>query len=79
MCNADLTPVRNKWFPTAGIFGPDFSTKHTCRNFETLFDWAKARSFMRGPGTEIAKDESLMLTDEHHYAQASHHGHGKYS
>ncbi len=73
MCHADLTPVRNKWFPTVQVFGPDFSTHHTCRDFQRVLDWSAARASTRGPGSEVARDQSLVVTSERHYVEEGHH------
>ena len=75
MCSADISPVRHKWFPTAKVFGPDFSTQHTCRNFEMILEWSKARSSPEVPGKEVAMDENLVLTTDRHYVSEKVHNH----
>jgi hypothetical protein len=50
MCTADVTPITAKTVPwkPADQAGPDFSTLHTCRNFEKIFDYVKANAEVWG-------------------------------
>ena len=64
MCNADVTPVRNKWFPEAGVFGPDLSIKHTCRDIANLVKWSMARTSKAEQGSEIPVDQTWVVTNE---------------
>ena len=76
MCNADVIPVLNRWEPNIKIFTPEFGTRHTCRDFNGIFEWAKARSHMRGVGKESEpRDRSLIVTSDSQYAHA-HGGNG---
>ncbi|POR39546.1 Hypothetical protein TPAR_09507 [Tolypocladium paradoxum] len=65
MCNADTTPVANRWHETAGVFGPNFKTRHTCRNFDVLLEWGLARTTSvrqtQGRGFEVAKDDNNVM------------------
>ncbi|KAM4057530.1 hypothetical protein HRG_014430 [Hirsutella rhossiliensis] len=68
MCNADITPVTNSWHESAGVFGPDFDTRHTCRNFDAVVEWALARTVSarqeQGRGSETARDEINVMEGE---------------
>ncbi|KAK2043915.1 hypothetical protein LZ31DRAFT_620272 [Colletotrichum somersetense] len=68
MGNADTTLVTHKWFESAQTLGPNFRTKHTCRNFEALMDWSLARSSnvraQQDPGSEVAEDETMVMLGE---------------
>lgn len=42
MCSADITPLLyydDEAAPARVLSLPDFSTKHTCRNFDALMNW----------------------------------------
>lgn len=45
MCTADIGINTFREFPEYGLeegdFRPDFSTQHTCRNFDAIHTWAK--------------------------------------
>lgn len=88
MCNSDISPVTDKWHDSAGVFGPDFNTRHTCKNFDNLLEWGLARTAAvrdrQDPGSETAVDEmnvmegSRLKTHEDNLRKAErHHGHGK--
>ena len=43
MCSADVTPVTfidDSAVPQRQNSLPDFSTKHTCRNFDAIVEWS---------------------------------------
>lgn len=68
MCNADVSPVTEIWYESAGLWAPNFKTTHTCKNFPAILEWALAR----GPkarenqpfGKEVATDETLDMKGE---------------
>jgi Mycotoxin biosynthesis protein UstYa len=46
MCHSDVTPITHKkrpagYNPALADWVPNFSTPHTCRNFQKIHDWAK--------------------------------------
>ncbi|KAK4218813.1 hypothetical protein QBC37DRAFT_178945 [Rhypophila decipiens] len=71
MCHADSTPIRRKFFPEAGVFGPDLTIMHTCRDIDGMMNWSLARSKMDGPGSEVPLNQSLVVTEEHPYADVA--------
>ncbi|KAM7209607.1 protein of unknown function (DUF3328) domain containing protein [Naviculisporaceae sp. PSN 640] len=71
MCHADSTPIRRKYFPEAGVFGPDLTIMHTCRDIDGLVIWSLARSVMDGPGSEVPKNQSLVVTEERPYVDVA--------
>ncbi|KAI0973469.1 hypothetical protein F4678DRAFT_426836 [Xylaria arbuscula] len=75
MCHADLTPVKTRWEPNAGIFGPAFDTVHKCRDFGQILEWSLARGpdSVTGVGTEVLRNQDLAITEERHF----YHGHGR--
>lgn len=42
MCKADVSILGHVWIRDYGIY-PDFNTKHRCKNFEAIRDWARDR------------------------------------
>ncbi|KAG0697876.1 hypothetical protein DFH29DRAFT_944379, partial [Suillus ampliporus] len=40
MCNADVTMITWDWVERHRIPYPNFNTRHQCRNFEKILDWA---------------------------------------
>lgn len=44
MCRADLTPVTMRWGTQSRIPHGNFSSPHTCVNWEAIDDWQRARS-----------------------------------
>lgn len=50
-----------QWYKSANIFGPDFRTLHTCRNFDRLLEWSLARTSVAraemGEGLETAMNK----------------------
>ncbi|MCJ1377069.1 hypothetical protein MMC17_000159 [Xylographa soralifera] len=44
MCNGDLTPATFTVAPGGKGYVPKFNEEHQCRNFETIFEWAKERN-----------------------------------
>lgn len=44
MCHADATPVRLEWDHVGHSLIPKFDQPHTCRNFELLHAWGRARA-----------------------------------
>lgn len=71
MCHADSTPIRRKYFPAAGVFGPDLTIMHTCRDIDGMVKWSLARSVMDGPGSEVPKNQSLVVTEERPYVDVA--------
>ncbi|KAI0202340.1 hypothetical protein F4808DRAFT_458939 [Astrocystis sublimbata] len=66
MCHGDTTPVNQKWFDAARRYGPDFETLHTCRPFDELVAWSRARSPEARSGTEgreVAKDANMVVRE----------------
>lgn len=57
-CNADATPVRLQWDYQSHFLIPKFDQLHTCRNFEMLHDWGRARAL------EKTHKESTRLIDQ---------------
>ncbi|PPJ53184.1 hypothetical protein CBER1_11733 [Cercospora berteroae] len=43
MCHGDISPLQYRINGINGILAKDLATRHTCRNFEKLRDWAKQR------------------------------------
>ncbi len=43
MCHGDITPVLSYYSDVLQHETPDFEIKHTCRNFERIQEWSKAR------------------------------------
>lgn len=83
MCNADIFPVTHTWYESAQTFGPDFRTKHTCRNFEALLQWSLFRSTevtkAKGTGPETAQNPDFVmpgtLKGKNHKDHGEHAGH----
>ncbi|KAJ5944701.1 hypothetical protein N7516_004869 [Penicillium verrucosum] len=83
MCNADISPVTHTWYESAQTFGPDFRTKHTCRNFEALLQWSLDRSTevtkAKGTGPENAQNPDVVmpgtLKGQNHKEHGEHVGH----
>ena len=44
MCTADVTPITSNWVPWNAKPIPDFSTLHTCRNFESILEYVTVHS-----------------------------------
>ncbi|KGO55314.1 Protein of unknown function DUF3328 [Penicillium expansum] len=40
MCHADTNLVSTNWVAGSSLPHPNFNTKHTCRNFDAVVDWA---------------------------------------
>jgi len=40
MCNADVTMITWDWVQGHTIPYPNFNTRHQCRNYEKILDWA---------------------------------------
>ncbi|KAG1805896.1 hypothetical protein EV424DRAFT_259818 [Suillus variegatus] len=40
MCNADVTTITWDWVKGHNIPYPNFNTRHQCRNYEKILDWA---------------------------------------
>lgn len=40
MCNADVTMITWDWVQGHKDPWPDFNTRHQCRNYEKIMDWA---------------------------------------
>jgi len=43
MCKADLTPITMRWGSQQPIPHANFSSPHTCANWEAINDWSKER------------------------------------
>jgi hypothetical protein len=43
MCHGDLTPITFEWNDELGTYLARHKTKHQCRDFEAIFQWAKGR------------------------------------
>ncbi|KAH8427285.1 oxidase ustYa family protein [Aspergillus melleus] len=81
MCHADITPVTHTWYATAQTFGPDFGTRHMCRDFDALLQWSLARTTdaVKGKGTggETAMDpQSVIPGSLQETGGMIHAGHG---
>ncbi|KZS90735.1 hypothetical protein SISNIDRAFT_414902 [Sistotremastrum niveocremeum HHB9708] len=59
MCNADITPDVWQWDEDKQMSFPRFDTVHTCRNWEAIIDWAKARQM------NYVWDMSIHVGHEH--------------
>jgi hypothetical protein len=44
MCNADVTPITSNWVPWGPNPYPDFSTLHTCRDFDRIFEYVETHA-----------------------------------
>ncbi|KAK1761845.1 hypothetical protein QBC33DRAFT_462558 [Phialemonium atrogriseum] len=77
MCHADVSPISfHVVLPPddvddvgTGIF-PRLGTKHTCRNFEKIQDWARARTVGRWSPI-LTAEEARRVAEEAGYDQAS--------
>ena len=54
MCSADITPIELYYSPWLNRSTPNFATKHTCRNWNSLQAWSidKLQSAMERYGVE---------------------------
>ncbi|KAG9185549.1 hypothetical protein G6011_06880 [Alternaria panax] len=43
MCHADISPLQFRINAINGILAPDLATRHTCRDFSKIHQWAKER------------------------------------
>lgn len=41
MCHGDVTPNTFEWNDEAGSYLAHHTTRHQCRNFERIFEWAE--------------------------------------
>jgi hypothetical protein len=44
MCIADITPITSNWVSWGNNPYPDFSTLHTCRNFDKIIDYVSSHA-----------------------------------
>ncbi|KAH7386592.1 hypothetical protein BKA64DRAFT_580946, partial [Cadophora sp. MPI-SDFR-AT-0126] len=44
MCHGDLTPITLTWSDEMDWVKPNFSIQHTCRNFQSIWDFALSRN-----------------------------------
>ncbi|KAB8237446.1 oxidase ustYa family protein [Aspergillus alliaceus] len=57
MCTGDVSPVTANWVVTHHHPHPDFNTRHKCRNFDKLLEWAEERDH---GGVEFRPDSTLL-------------------
>jgi hypothetical protein len=62
MCTADIGLVTGLWVEHYGEPYPDFSTRHQCRNFEKVQEWAKKHELNVSMEDIIAIRGSVNMT-----------------
>ena len=43
MCASDVTPISYAWYPNYNLTLPTTAVMHTCRDFDAIREWARAR------------------------------------
>ena len=43
MCHGDITPITFEWIDELGSYIAHHTTRHQCRDFDTIYQWAKRR------------------------------------
>ncbi|KAJ7158137.1 hypothetical protein C8R46DRAFT_1292155 [Mycena filopes] len=61
MCAADISPLVWQWNPTVQTAEIHFDIVHSCRNFDKISDWARARHVRKVPNfREELKDDIVI-------------------
>jgi hypothetical protein len=61
MCRGDTGIVTGRWVEGYSLLYPDFSTIHRCRNFDKIYDWARAHAVDVTPAELKATRGNLSL------------------
>ncbi|KAG9244852.1 hypothetical protein BJ878DRAFT_504210 [Calycina marina] len=43
MCHGDITPIAFEWISSTSGYIVHRTTKHQCRNFDAIYEWAQRR------------------------------------
>ncbi|KAH7919151.1 hypothetical protein BV22DRAFT_876521 [Leucogyrophana mollusca] len=74
MCNADVTMITWDWVKGRTSPYPNFNTRHQCRNFEKILDWATTHA-VHIPKSEVTPlEDTVELPLPFHHA-TNHHDH----
>lgn len=57
MCSVDITPIPWMWSPLKQETVPVATIQHTCRNFETIRQWAKENHIKNFDSKVFVEDE----------------------
>lgn len=61
MCSGDMTPTHVVYSAARDRWSPDFENEHTCRDFQALVEWTRARQ----PASHDDKE------DHHHHGNSA--------
>jgi hypothetical protein len=68
MCSMDIGVFGSYWVQNGTHLRPfvDFNTKHVCRNFEAIRDWAKVRQIREDSPADLMEEpgEDVKILDE---------------